>query len=468
MRGAVWKYRWVLIALALTLGTGGCPDDGDDDSGGEADDDTSSGDAPIADVQWQRHDEIESILVVSWTQLAPATGHVEYGFDEGEWRSTPSSDLDAGARQALLLGIPYETDVTFRVVNDLGEGPVASADVEAQTGSLPGDLPVPELLVGLSDQWEPTGSYLLGSINAYQGGWTGGDYWKFILDRQGRVVWALLTPENHWTIYSRVSLDGRHILWDEFSYWSHWDEGANSQVHYTKIDGSITRTVPTPGGHHAFTELPDGSLVWGAASWWSETLEKRDPLGIQSTIWDCWEFEDAHGGSGYCQSNSLYYHEPTDSFLYSFYTSDTVVEIDGATGATVRIFGHTPDSYLFEPTDAAFWWQHGATYTDAGTLLLSTYVDSQSSELVAREYELDDEAEVLGQVWSFGAGEGVHGDTAGEAHRLPGGNTLHNYGDGCRVREIAPDGTVVWDADWEGSRLLGRTVFLEDLYDFAP
>ena len=63
---------------------------------------------------------------------------------------------------------------------------------------------------------------------------------------------------------------------------------------------------------------------------------------------------------------------------------------------------------------------------------------------------------------------------ADSCHRQLNGNTLHNYGSGARTREIAADGTLVWDIKWSGGdsegsgRLQGRSVFLEDLYDFAP
>ena len=41
---------------------------------------------------------------------------------------------------------------------------------------------------------------------------------------------------------------------------------------------------------------------------------------------------------------------------------------------------------------------------------------------------------------------------------------------GLRLREVTPDGQVVWDLQWEGSGMssLGRTTPLEDLYAFAP
>ena len=55
----------------------------------------------------------------------------------------------------------------------------------------------------------------------------------------------------------------------------------------------------------------------------------------------------------------------------------------------------------------------------------------------------------------------------GEAHRLPGGNTLHNYGSAARLREITPDGEVVWDADWDAG-YMGRSEPVADLYALAP
>lgn len=467
-----WRGQAVPVLVAwLVVWCAGCPGDDDDTDVPDddvADDDSAEDDEPIADVAWRLHDEIESLVYVTWTQADPATTHVEFSFDEGEWLSSPAEENDAGESEALLLGIPYDTEFTFRLVYELGDGPVTTDEQSAETGALPGDFPVPALLESDDAAYEPTGRYLMSSINAYNGGWTGGDYYKFIMDRRARIVWTLLTPDNSWSIYLRVAQNGEDILWDDFTYWSGWDDGADSQVHRMKIDGTILESTPTPGGHHAFTELPDGTIVWGAASWWSETLEKVGTDGIQRTVWDCTEFMDAIGEGDYCQSNALYWHETTDSFLYSFYSTSHVVEIDGATGATLKILGHVNGAWAFEPEESAFYWQHGATFTDDGTLLLSTYSGEDSSELAAREYELDEAGETLREIWSFGEGEGVYGDTAGEAHRLPGGNTLHNYGSGCRLREVTRDGAVVWDVDWEGSKLLGRSVFIEDLYAFAP
>jgi hypothetical protein len=449
----------VLFTLAIVIA--GCPaDDGS----------TPSTTAQVADETWELHGEIGSLVTVTWSQLADAQGWVEYSFDDGQWLQTPPQILEQGSHDQLLLGIPYDTVITARVVNDFGGGPLAGEPFEARTDPLPDGFPIPELLAADATRWEPSGRYLLGSVNQYDGGWSSpaSDFWKFILDREGRVVWAWLTPDRNWTLFMGVSYDGDDLLWDEFTYWSAWDEGMGSQVHRVKIDGTPVQSYSTEGGHHAFAELWDESLVWGAADWSSESLMRMDPRGVVSELWSCGEFLDTHGGANYCQSNTVVWDEPSDSFIYSFYSLETVVQVDHATGATLNHWGHTEGSWSFDPPESAFYWQHGAHFTEAGTLLTSSYVGNWDAELVVREYELDHEAQVLRQVWSFGEGEGIVGDTAGEAHRLANGNTLHNFGSGCRVREITPDGQVVWDVDWSGTKLLGRTVFLDDLYALAP
>ncbi len=55
---------------------------------------------------------------------------------------------------------------------------------------------------------------------------------------------------------------------------------------------------------------------------------------------------------------------------------------------------------------------------------------------------------------------------------MPGGNTLQNYGSNLRLREVTPDGAVVWDVQWPTTApsfsVVGRSVMIEDLYALAP
>ena len=412
-------------------------------------------------------DEIETLLYASWSQDVAADGHVEFMFEDDEWHAAPTTAFAAGVNEQALLGIPGDTAVQWRVVFEDG----ISDTYAAETGTLPSTLPTPVVRVGDESAWFPQGNFLIGSINEDGGGWTGGDYWKFIIDRKGRVVWYHLTPDRLWTTYVRKSLAGDSILYEENHYWSTGGDGADSKVHRMTLDLTPLETLATPGLHHAFTELADGSVAWGAVDADTETLERVDGAGVQTQIWDCQDYHAQWGISNNCQSNALYWNEADDTFLISFYTTSSVVMVDHASGTTLANWGgaNVNSEWVFDPTDSLFSWQHGVSLTDDGNLLLSTEkcaAGCGNQETVAREYAVDWKSKTLTNVWTFGEGEGIYASTAGEAHRLDNGNTLHNYGVIPRAREVTPDGTVVWDVDWDSSQLLGRTTFIDDLYDF--
>jgi hypothetical protein len=152
----------------------------------------------------------------------------------------------------------------------------------------------------------------------------------------------------------------------------------------------------------------------------------------------------------------------------SFYSFESLVEIDATTGVAERWFGHVDGSWAFDPPSSAFWWQHGGHWTDAGTLLTSSYLTQSGDEIVVREYEVDEANQTLREIATLGQGLGVFGAFMGEAHRLPNGNTLHNTGSDSRLREFTPDGTVVWELDWPGNNEIGRSTPISDLWMLAP
>ncbi len=428
---------------------------------------TPATDARALQIRWRLHEEIASIVYVTWDQVVPGTSHVEVDVD-GTWVPTPSAVRAAGPAEQIAMGIPFGTSFGLRVMVDDGSGAWTSSRREAATGALPSGFPRPRLVAAEPSAWEPSGRFLVGSVNASEGGWVAGVFWKWIMDRQGRVVWALATPDHRWTLWMTPARNGADLLWDEFTYWSDWDSGLGSRVHRRRLDGTEVAIYATPGGHHAFVELPGDVLVWGAADPVSETLQERASDGTERTLWSCSDFHGEIGVAERCQSNALFWDEAADTFLYSFYTTDSVLEVAHATGEVVRVLGHLPGAYTFDPEASAFWWQHGVTRTPSGTLLLSTHASEGDDEAVAREYAVDDEARVLRQVWSFGEGLGTQARTNGEALRLPGGNTLHNYGSGGVLKEVTPEGRVVWQVTFDSNRLLGHTTWLGDLYALVP
>lgn len=452
----------MLLLLACTS-TDSVPRDSAAPPGDSVEQLPGESDSVPSELEFSIDSEIQTLVTVSWDQPAAGSPTVEWSVEGDDWHAAPTIPREAGPQSQLLLGIPYATTADVRV--STGDTTLTGS---VTTGDLPDGLPIPAVLVSEPDAWEPTGTYLLGSINQDQGGWDQGRYWMFLVDRAGRIVWARRGEGQDFTIYLRVSKDN-DILWDVSTWWSKFDEGATSQIHRMKIDGVVTETYDAPGMHHAFTELPDGSIVWGAGGANSEKLQRRHPDGSVDTIWDCQPFYDRLGLKDWCHTNSIVYVEERDTMLLSFPTDQTfVTEVDVATGTEKYWFGHIPGSWAFDPEDSAFYYQHGVTFTDAGTLLVSTKQNDHTNNGMVREYSLDEENTTLHEVWSYGESDTIPQQYAGEAHRLTNGNTLHNFGTTPRVQEITPEGTLAWDLAFDGNRLIGRTTFVEDIYALAP
>ncbi len=424
--------------------------------------DTQQEPSSSTSLSWRLHDDIPSMVYVTWWQLSKADVHVEYSFDPGEWLSTPTFQAYKGTNQQILLGIPFETEVQWRIVPETDQ-PVDGELIT--TGDFPSGMPTAELLEADPESWLQTGNYLLCSINEQTGGWTQGSYWTFFMDRKGRIVWAHEAPDKHWTLFAQVSVTGRYFLWDEATYWAIWDSGAASTVHRWYMDSAIDE-ISTPGLHHTFVQLPDESLVWGSQyNVDGESLVEKALGSDQETV--IWNSDKDWTNRGHIESNGLFYNVSTDTFLYSFYTNNSLVELDHATGETLWWAGQVSGGYDFDPTDSQFSWQHGVSFTDAGTLLLSTAAHSGGNvTTMVREYEVDHQDETLHEIWNYDPG--IHASTNGDAWRLENGNTLHVIGSSGHIVEVDPDGNFVWHVTFNATRLLGRGEFIEDLYDLVP
>ncbi len=412
---------------------------------------------------------IGSLVWVSWEQAEQDTMVVEYRFDDGAWMSTPRVELEPGPQEILLLGIPFDAEVEIELHKVVAFGVAEPLTTGIHTAAPPPGLPQPNLLASEPELLDPATPWLLTSMDQPGQAGTPEATWVIILDRAGRVVWARETPAFRLTMHPRISADGHAILMDLNSHMGMFDRGAASQVQRVGIDGIVQRSWDTPGLHHPYTDLPDGSLAWGAWGDDLETLEILDPAGAQRTLWACADFHAEQGmPEANCSSNTLSWDPASERFLFSFYTTHTVVEIDGASGETTRWFGQMPGGWGFDPQDSEFIWQHGAYMREDGTLLVSMRAPGGVEETVAREYSLDEHSQTLRQTWSYGLGQGLYAPELGEAIRLPGGNTLLNYGTGTHIREVTAGGATAWELVFDSGSLMGRSTPIEDLYALLP
>ncbi len=417
----------------------------------------------VSAIEARVHADYGSLVYVQWEQGSGGTAWVEYSFDTDVWESSPMEATEAGAQEALLLGIPYASTVFYRVCLDEGEGAACSDEGSITSDALPDGVPTPLSVTGDPALWDAEVRYLFLSLESTNDN----EYFTLIVDREARVVWARESPRETQPFMPRLSVNGSDLLIDESTFWTVFDKGASSSVLRMKIDGTVLNTYPTPGLHHGFTDLDDGSLVWTATEEADDVLTRLSPDGESKKLWHCKSFMAEVGLTGVCGSNSVIWLPESNRYLISFYSMDTVVEVDSDAGDAVRWFGRAPGSWGFMPPDSGFWWQHGARYTEEGTLLLSSHLDPLKDDIVVREYALEKDDETLVEVYNFDVDAGIEADVMGDALRLPGGNTLHNCGSAVELREGTPDGELAWSVAWPGE-FLGTSTPLSDLYDLAP
>lgn len=468
--------RLALIAVGLSGCAGyGVPtsDTGNDDDGPDVipldtdTEETTDGPLRIDDLDVNVHETIESILVVTWTQNTHADAHLEFSFEEGIWRSSPVKSRDAGPQTELILGVPYDTLVTWRLVLSDGTIEVKSDDDLVSTGAYPYDAPFSTVHVNEPDLVDSQNApYFLVAFPVAGESWAGSPWWALIVDREARPVWALESPFDRSFMHARVAWDKKTLLLDHNAAWPD-NEADASEVVRTWIDGTVDHVFPTPGLHHPFTDLPDGSIAYGAEEPFGEHILIAHEDGEVEDIFDCQAWLASVGGFGYCASNTITYIEATNKFLFSHYPFETIIEVDRDTGNVERWWGDANSTWDFNPPDSKFTWQHGANITPEGHLLTSCDTIGGTVETVVREYRIDDEHETLHQEKTYGFGEDLYGGVMGEAYYLPNGNLLRNTGAVARVQEFTPDGAVVWDVEWFNGAI-GRSMPIVDLYALEP
>jgi hypothetical protein len=138
-------------------------------------------------------------------------------------------------------------------------------------------------------------------------------------------------------------------------------------------------------------------------------------------------------------ANSLSYRESDGSYLISLGNLDTLIEVDRATGELLDTIN--ADTYTFTQGSAKFNYQHDAKWTDDNTLLMTT----TAGGTFGVEYQVDQEAGTVDQIWSHGEGESVFAIVLGEVDDLPNGNRFVSFGMGGLVQEITETGEVVWE-----------------------
>ena len=458
-----------LDSTADTGGTNGdsTGSDGDDtDDGGDVVDD---GDDWVDGVEVAVHDEVNTILVVTWNQVVAADEvWLEFTFEGETMRSRPQPGT-AGSHRDVVLGVPGETNVTVRIISAMQGTGHRTSDYAGRTEAVPSGMPTPTILAYDASGASPE-RWMFGSVEDTICGNSCGYYrnifWVYIMDRRGRVVWYYAEPEsNISSAFQRVARDGEYIVIDKGRL-------NDTGVVRMTLDWEYYEETPMVVGD-CIDVTDEGFILHDDGD---GTLLETDPdTGTTREIWNC---EGTINGT--CYSNTVNWNPLDDTVLMSFPYSGTVVEIDRQSGDTVSVWGDLGD-WEFMPSSLGFEFNHFPTITPDGTLLVSSHMPGYDTEEPVAgqhafmEFDIDRENQRLVQRWLYR--EGPEWPRAkGMAIRLSNGNTLANYGTGGVIREITPYLDTVFhvkfdipvseggDNDDFFNKMVNHNVMVDDLY----
>lgn len=357
---------------------------------------------------------------------------------------------DGEALTLTLTGLPPLAEADYTLTPDSGRRCSGSFT----TDNLPPQLP--ELSVTRADDATMSDEVLL------LGTLMGATSAVFIVDRQGRFRWHRLIDDG--ALVSDAHLVGDAILHNRYDQERTEDIG---EVEATSLLGEPGEVVRTEWGHHVFAPLAGGGLAWPALdirAWVDpDSGETLDVVGdriltTDGEVFSIWDAEqpdlsaDVEQGFydlGYDWSHANALQATDDGFLLSLGHLDAVYAVTAAGEVTAT---YRPA----DVTDGTPWdFQHDANLTPDGTLLL---VSHEPDATVAREYAISGDG--LREVWSVA---GPLSGFLGQARRLEGGNTLVNFGGKGLLREVTPEGEVVWQLEAGLGSWFGNVTLLDDV-----
>lgn len=461
-----------------TTGTTGSTT-GNGGSGGNGASPTPS-DAYASNIEVSVHDDVNTILVVSWEQSVAADNTwLEFSFEGSEVMRSPAASGAVGAHREVVLGVPGETTVLITIVSQVGDDRFTTTPVEGTTDAVPASMPIPTVMDYDPERASPE-RFMLGAVEdsgdnvannldsylSYQA-------WLYIIDRQGRVVWYYSDPSrNAASGFPRKARDGAYLVVEQSRV------GPQGRLLKLSLDREYFEAMDLPIAD-AFDLTDDGSILYDEG--YSGELHELTRDGEDRTLWHCGTELDLEPN---CYSNTINYNPLEDSVFMSFPEPGAVVEIDRQTGDMIGYYGKQQGAWDFAPplesppTEWAFGFQHFPNISPTGTLMLSShmpgYTDFEQTPTANQhafiEFAIDRENQTLTELWRYT--EGPEWPRArGMAMRLENGNTLANYGTGGVIREITPDKDTVFYVKFDiplgndaYNKLVGHNFLIDDLY----
>lgn len=386
--------------------------------------------------------EVPAVGVLTFdTDLSNADRAVVQFGTEGVYTYEAPSGWDSPGRATTLWGVPFETEITYRVLVFRGAQVCVGDAGRYNTGPAPAGTPSDVAVSrgpSTSAAWQ---GFLLTPMGNH----------AYIIDGRGRVVWSLRFP----VALTRVVLswDGEWVLARDLGP---FDDASGGAIYRVRRDGTELEKLTLPGGtHHDFTVTPQGiTYPAKAAAGACDSLYTARVDGSNArhlvdlaVVFD--RFGNGQGGGGFerCHVNFVRYYSTTRTYSVSDREKDAIAffsengDVLGSIGTTP--ITPTPNHVLAEGADASatsLWRvQHGHDWYAPNKLVLWSNGVFQGGVSRVLHYTITGAGAVLD--WQYtGAGSSP---TLSDAQRLPNGNYLATNSRTATVHELDPSHVLI-------------------------
>lgn len=435
--------------------------------------------APMVEI----HEEIPTLVTLSWTTDTPTRGMVRVWLDGVEVNATPAEDEAALEHALTVYGLKAGRTYDLHAIAIDGQGEERALAPVTVSLEAP-DLRLPALTISDYDpERAAPGGYVLATTVSMEGSWI------VFIDRDGDYVWTWPVDEGVAAYGARLDAEARSVYWMQLDDLGRADVG---EVVELSLDGRTLTRTRTVLGHHDAVKVDGGqTLAWLAYDFReaevdgervrvasdnimelpvggdeSETANRFSLLGQESAYAHCAHFYQeiyATGAHDFSHTNSLLYDADLDQYMMMSRNLDALFVVDRASGEILtRLGGERAD---VATANAADQWSHAhmSQAWDGGFTVFDNGDHRGPERSRVSEYAYDPEAGTLELVWSWSDPEGLFNAIFGDVEKL--GDTYMTTWTGLGLmQEIAVNGDVVWRAEAEIGYAWGRGRWVKDLY----
>lgn len=347
-------------------------------------------------------------------------------------------DWAGESHRTLLLGMPSNTDVHYRVAVFSGNSVCVSGDATYKTGPLPNGSPSDATPMKGSSSAEPAPGFMISAAGLQS-------QWVWVLNKQGQVVWAYRFKSG--CTRGQISWDGKYMYNRDLGP---FDAASGGAINRVGMDGEGEVSVQVSGGnHHDFTVTPTGiAYISKQAAGQCDRIYTAGPDGSGATsIVDLdtvfGKFSQGGGSGEKCHVNAIHYYANRKAFSVSDREKD-VIAIFSETGDFIGSVGKMPQQAIPEHANAeggGTTWrvQHGHDWYEENKIVLWSNGSFGSGASKILHYTINGANASLDWEYSM-AGTSP---TLGDAQRLKNGNFLMTNSQTGVVYEIDSNQTLI-------------------------